>query len=124
MQQASPDSLRAVLDSVFRSPAYDWRPDDAALSTVVRWWQALIAWIGGLRDASPLLYRALFAPDRYYGVPVVTRAFVAAARAQGCPVHVWTVDDPAAARRLWSLGAAGMITNVPREIRAARAELG
>jgi hypothetical protein len=59
VQQASPDSLRAVLDAVFRSPDYDWRPDDAALSTVVRWWQALIAWIGGLRDASPLLYRAL-----------------------------------------------------------------
>lgn len=58
MQQPSPDSLRAALDSVFRSPAYDWRADDPAVAAVVRWWRSLIAWIGGLRDASPLLYRA------------------------------------------------------------------
>lgn len=59
MQQSSPDSLRVALDSVFRSPAYDWRADDPAVAAVVRWWRSLIAWIGGLRDASPLLYRAL-----------------------------------------------------------------
>ena len=59
MQQVSPDSLRAALDSVFRSPQYDWRPDDATVAAVVRWWRSLIAWIGGLRDASPFLYRAL-----------------------------------------------------------------
>jgi len=59
MPQVAPDSLRAALDSVFRSPRYDWRPDDAAVAAVVRWWRSLIAWIGGLRDASPLLYRAL-----------------------------------------------------------------
>jgi len=50
------------------------------------------------------------------------RRFVAAARRLGCPVHVWTVDNPATARRLWRLGVSGIITNAPREIRAARDE--
>ena len=61
MQQPSPESLRAALDSVFRSSAYDWRPDDPAIAAVARWWRSLVAWIGGLRDASPYLYRALVA---------------------------------------------------------------
>jgi hypothetical protein len=59
--QVPTDSLRAALDSVFRSPLYDWQPDDAAVSAVVRWWRSLIAWIGGLRDASPVLYRVFVA---------------------------------------------------------------
>ncbi len=44
----------------------------------------------------------------------------AAARRLGCPVHVWTVNDAATARRLWARGVAGIVTNVPDVIRAAR----
>jgi glycerophosphoryl diester phosphodiesterase len=65
-------------------------------------------------------YRALSVPLRYRGLPVPTRAFVAAARRLGCPVHVWTVNDPAAARMLWDRGAAGMVTNFPKVIREAQ----
>lgn len=65
-------------------------------------------------------YRLLSVPQRHRGLPVPTRRFVAAARALGCPVHVWTVDRPAAARRLWRGGAAGMVTNVPQVILEAR----
>jgi len=36
------------------------------------------------------------------------------------PVHVWTINDPATARRLWARGVAGIVTNVPEVIRAAR----
>ena len=49
-----------------------------------------------------------------------TRGFVAAARRLGCPVHVWTVNDAATARRLWARGVAGIVTNVPEVIREAR----
>ncbi|HET7825365.1 MAG TPA: glycerophosphodiester phosphodiesterase family protein [Anaeromyxobacter sp.] len=38
---------------------------------------------------------------------------------RGLAVNVWTVDDPAAARALAAMGAAGVITNVPARIRAA-----
>jgi glycerophosphoryl diester phosphodiesterase len=35
-------------------------------------------------------------------------------------VHVWTVNDPATARRLWARGVAGVVTNEPAQIGAAR----
>jgi glycerophosphoryl diester phosphodiesterase len=65
-------------------------------------------------------YRLLSVPARYRGLTVPTRRFVAAARALGCPVHVWTVDEPGLARRLWANGVAGIVTNVPDRIRAVR----
>ncbi len=73
------------------------------------------------RDRGVLLYSV---PDRYRGViPVPTRRFVRNARALGHPVHVWTVNDSETATRLWSIGCAGMITNFPGLLRAARDRL-
>jgi ABC-type microcin C transport system permease subunit YejE len=46
--------------------------------------------------------------------------FVRAARALGAPVHVWTVNDAATARRLWQRGVAGIVTDLPASIAAAR----
>ncbi len=65
-------------------------------------------------------YRLLSVPVRHRGLPVPTRWFVTAARRLGCPVHVWTVDVPGLARRLWDRGVAGIVTNAPGAIRAAR----
>ena len=65
-------------------------------------------------------YRVLSVPVRHRGLPVPTRQFVRAARELGCPVHVWTVNDSATARRLWARGVAGIVTNLPDVIRAAR----
>jgi glycerophosphoryl diester phosphodiesterase len=65
-------------------------------------------------------YRTLSVPERYRGLQIPTRRFVAAARGLGCPVHVWTVDDPAAARRLWAAGVAGIVTNFPGRIGGER----
>jgi glycerophosphoryl diester phosphodiesterase len=56
-------------------------------------------------------------PNRYKGrIPVPTASFLRAAHRMGRPVHVWTVDDPAEARRLWALGVSGVITNFPGTI--------
>jgi glycerophosphoryl diester phosphodiesterase len=66
-------------------------------------------------------YRMLSVPERHRGFPVPTRSFVAAARRLGCPVHVWTINDPSVAQRLWGLGVCGIVTNFPDRIRAARA---
>ena len=63
--------------------------------------------------ATPLRYR--------HGVEVPTRRFVAAARAAGRPVHVWTVNDPRQAGGLWDRGVAGIITNFPELMVAERA---
>jgi glycerophosphoryl diester phosphodiesterase len=50
---------------------------------------------------------------------VVTRPLVAAARAAGLPVYVWTVDDPRVARTLARAGVAGLFTNDPARLRSA-----
>jgi glycerophosphoryl diester phosphodiesterase len=72
------------------------------------------------RGPSACRYRLLSVPLRWHGLPVPTRGFVAAARRLGCPVHVWTVNHEGTARRLWRRGVAGIVTNVPDVIRAAR----
>lgn len=48
---------------------------------------------------------------------LVDSAYMAWARQRGYRVHVWTVDDPAEARRLVDLGVHGLITNRPQFIR-------
>ncbi len=65
-------------------------------------------------------YKLLSVPVRYRGIRIPTRTFVAAARRLGCPVHVWTVNDPLLAQQLWSVGVAGIVTNFPALIRDAR----
>ena len=65
-------------------------------------------------------YRLLSVPLRHRGIPVPTQRFVDAARRFGCPVHVWTINDAATARRLWARGVAGIVTNLPEVIRGAR----
>jgi glycerophosphoryl diester phosphodiesterase len=72
------------------------------------------------RQSRAVGYRLLSVPLRHRGLTVPTRRFSAAARAQGCPVHVWTVDRPAAAQRLWERGVAGIVTNVPGTMLEAR----
>lgn len=69
------------------------------------------------RRISGVGYRTLSVPMRYRGMPVPTRTFVARARSLGCPVHVWTVNRAATARRLWARGVAGMVTNLPALMR-------
>jgi len=54
-----PDSLRAALDSVFRSPAYEWRAPVLAISWIRDRWHALLNWLTAFRDVNPLVYRLL-----------------------------------------------------------------
>ena len=65
------------------------------------------------RVPASVQYRCLSVPLRYRGLPVPTRGFVATARRLGCPVHVWTINEPATVRLLWGRGVAGMVTNYP-----------
>jgi glycerophosphoryl diester phosphodiesterase len=66
-------------------------------------------------------YRAICPPNEYYGVPVPIGLIVKGARALNATVHVWTVDAPEEARRLWKLGVNGIISNAPKRILEARA---
>jgi len=102
-------------------------------------WRALLAFrsapfhLGASRRDIARLYfglaradercRSYAVPERYYGLPVPTRRFARAARSRASAVHVWTVDDPLAALRLWRRGVNGIVTNRPEVIRAARDRL-
>lgn len=52
-------------------------------------------------------------PERQGALRVVDPRFVREAARFGVPVHVWTVDDPAAMRRLLEWGVDGVITDRP-----------
>lgn len=52
-------------------------------------------------------------PDRAGRFPVATRRFVERAHRHGLAVHVWTVNDEQAMRRLLDLGVDGIVTDRP-----------
>ena len=63
-------------------------------------------------------FKALSVPVRHRGIHVANRALVQTAARIGIPVHAWTVDDPAEARRLRTIGIAGIITDWPDRMTA------
>lgn len=56
-----PDSLRAVLDSVFADPAYRWVERPEPMAQVQGWLTRLEQWLTGLRDHNPLGFKVLLA---------------------------------------------------------------
>jgi glycerophosphoryl diester phosphodiesterase len=56
---------------------------------------------------------ALQIPEKYRGIPLLTRRLIAEAHSRNLPIHVWTVDDPADMRRLLALGVDGIQTDRP-----------
>jgi len=117
---------RVVVASFLESALEPFRetpeiPTGASRQGILRLW--LHAKIG--LPAPPSRYQAYAVPDRFRDrIHVPTNRFIRAARRAGCPVHVWTVNDPGRARTLWQRGAAGMITNFPGMMVAERSSLG
>lgn len=52
-------------------------------------------------------------PEYYRGIHVVTEAFIKAAHSKNIKVHVWTVNDEEAMRRLLQMGVDGIMTDRP-----------
>ena len=50
-------------------------------------------------------------------------ALARAARPAGVVTHLWTIDDPEAAKGYWTAGIQGIVTNEPALLLRARAEL-
>ncbi len=72
------------------------------------------------RRAAPSWYRALCIPPVYKGIPVPIPSLARATRPYGVVTHVWTVNDPSYAQRLWRQGVNGIISDDPALILAAR----
>jgi len=78
-------------------------------------------WLAPLRGLPELRCVAYSVPWRHRGVlPVPTQRFVKDAHVLGASVHVWTVDEPALACRLWKRGVSGIVTNDPGRLVSAR----
>ena len=69
----------------------------------------------------PVDYAALAIPPVLGRVPLPMRMLTRAAHRDGCPVHVWTVNDAAQAHALWAAGANGLVGDDPAMLLAARA---
>jgi glycerophosphoryl diester phosphodiesterase len=70
--------------------------------------------------AGPKRYQALCIPPRWHGIPLPIAALARAARGSGVVTHVWTINDPARALRLWRQGVQGIISDDPGSLLAAR----
>jgi hypothetical protein len=56
----SPDSLRAVLDSVFASSKYRWVERPHPFAFLQRWWAAVQAWLERMQQVHPAMFWVLF----------------------------------------------------------------
>jgi hypothetical protein len=84
----SPDSLRAVLDSVFASSEYHWVERPHPFAALERWWAMIQTWLARAQLAHPELFWVLFwglvvvlVVVFVHGVWVLTRTL----RAAGAP---------------------------------------
>lgn len=50
-------------------------------------------------------------PQRYRGLPVVTRGFVSRCHAAGIPIHVWTINERPVMEGLLDLGVGGLVSD-------------
>ncbi|MFZ1401056.1 MAG: glycerophosphodiester phosphodiesterase family protein [Candidatus Promineifilaceae bacterium] len=78
-------------------------------------------WVAHLSYKSALQFKHALIPVQavHPHYKMVDAAYMAWASKNGWRVNVWTVDDPAEARRLLALGVHGIITNKPKFIREA-----
>ena len=104
-------SFRDDVVGYFRETAY---PTGAAQGDVVRLLRAAVT-SGRFVPA----YRAASIPPSYHGVPLPIRRFVRLLAPSAVPVHIWTVDDPRAAMRLWDAGVSGIVSNDPARVLGA-----
>ncbi len=69
-----------------------------------------------------LPFSALCIPERY-GINVPVSRLTRAAASRRVPTHVWTVNDPEDARRLWSNGVIGIISDDPETMLVLRKQM-
>ncbi|HEY0928467.1 MAG TPA: glycerophosphodiester phosphodiesterase family protein [Gemmatimonas sp.] len=66
------------------------------------------------------VFQAMCIPPVYHGIPVPIAALARAVRPHGVATHIWTVNEPAHALKLWRRGVNGIISDDPGAILSAR----
>ena len=79
-------------------------------------------YLPALLGASPpdIAFDSMCIPRFHRGLPIPVRQYARVMRERGRTVHVWTVNEPRIARRLWDRGVSGIITDDPAAILAER----
>lgn len=69
-----------------------------------------------------LPFGSMSLPEVWNGIPVPLGALARAARPAGVTLHVWTINAPADAKRLWRKGVNGILSDDPAVMLLARRE--
>ena len=72
------------------------------------------------RRVRSLPYAVMCIPRWQSGVRVPVASLVRVTEPAGCLVHVWTINEPAIARRLWKVGVHGIVSDDPGLMRRVR----
>jgi glycerophosphoryl diester phosphodiesterase len=72
------------------------------------------------RAVRSLPYSVMCIPRWHSGIRVPIASLVRLTRPAGCLVHVWTINDPPIARRLWAIGVRGIVSDDPGRMRRVR----
>ena len=130
--EASPEALRlfrrhgcedrVLVDSMDINALRPFRETGVAIGAARRdvislTWRSAIGLV-----PSSLPYAALCIPERY-GISVPVGRLTRAAAERHVPTHVWTVNDPEDARRLWANGVIGIVSDDPETMLALRQRL-
>ncbi|MBL0939773.1 MAG: hypothetical protein IBJ03_12820 [Gemmatimonadaceae bacterium] len=65
-------------------------------------------------------FQAMCIPPSHNGFPIPVASLARATRPHGVVTHVWTINDPAKAQRLWRQGVQGIISDDPALMLSAR----
>ena len=116
-------SGRVVAASMRRDAVLPLRA--ANLATGASAMDVLALWSLLIRGRPPrsLSYAALCIPRVYGGLPLPVTGLARMAKTAAVPTHVWTVDDPWVAQKLWRSGVQGIVSNDPATMLRARAQL-
>jgi len=55
--------------------------------------------------------RYAMVPEKYFGIKVLTKAFINTCQRLSVPIHVWVINDPKKATELISRGVSGIVTD-------------
>jgi glycerophosphoryl diester phosphodiesterase len=81
----------------------------ASMSEVLRLYARALT----LRGAGQPAYQACSIPPKFHGLPVPVLRFARMLRRCGVPTHVWTVNEPRQAQRLWAGGVNAILSDDP-----------
>ena len=98
----------------FRDPAFSVGATQREVLALLR------TVLAGRRRVARPRYHAITVPPRYRGLRLPLARLARLLHPHGIPVHVWTIDDPAAARALWKSGVNGIVTNDPGAVSGER----